>query len=151
VSPTKIAAKPQRFGGLKISPYFINASLACANCASGTMQGATRSFARYWGFTPRLCRPYRAHHPDLEQELRGVGIDLRRFDHRQRDSGPVAASLDDHQLLGAAPVRLCGGPSAGSFPPNDKKGGGKSRLAPWRSRLKIFIRWIANWCFQSIS
>src|ERR1700676_3620004 len=42
----------------------------------------------------------REHHPDLEQELRRLGIDLRRFDHRHGDSGPVAASLDDHQHSG---------------------------------------------------
>ena len=37
------------------------------------------------------------HHPDLQQELRRLGIDLRRFDHRHSDPGPAAASLDDHQ------------------------------------------------------
>src|SRR5437762_882742 len=39
----------------------------------------------------------REHYPDLEQELRRLGIDFRRLDHRHGDPGPAAASLDDHQ------------------------------------------------------
>ena len=42
----------------------------------------------------------RKHQPEIPQERRRVGIDLRRFDHRHSDSGPVAASLDDHQHSG---------------------------------------------------
>lgn len=39
----------------------------------------------------------REHPPDLEQELGGLGIHLRRSDHRDGDPGLAAASLDDDQ------------------------------------------------------
>ena len=39
----------------------------------------------------------REHHPDVEQELRRLGQHFRRSDHRDRDSGPAAAPLDDDQ------------------------------------------------------
>ena len=37
----------------------------------------------------------RQHHPDLEQELRRLGLDLFRPDHRHGDPGSTVASLDD--------------------------------------------------------
>jgi len=42
----------------------------------------------------------REHHSDLEQKLRGLGIEFRRFDHRHGDPGPAATPFDDHQHSG---------------------------------------------------
>jgi hypothetical protein len=38
----------------------------------------------------------RQHHPDFQQKLRGLGLDLWRSHHCNRDSGSPAAPFDDH-------------------------------------------------------
>jgi hypothetical protein len=59
-------------------------------------------------------------HPDLEQELRRLGFDFRRPDHRDRHSGSAAASLDDHQHpRGELSVK---GRKTGLVPPREQEG-----------------------------